>query len=312
VIVSECDQLEMEAACSCMPGRAEGLAGPEREWWDLNDIIPGGHRTQDSRATFSEDQQEKFAVDANGVVQDQAKHDQALASIQQIRQQAVGKFEAIDFDSVPMLCKAKEIVHIKGFGGGMGSCYDEQILEKLKDCTLLAWDGDPYDEGGFTKIVPLFLKGHPDVKAVAFKLSYEVDSFKKEWMGVATQFPGRIIIVAVTLIPPTWEDANKVDVLKELEQAQDLPQWAAEYFLLGRTAMKATGSKSVISLGGGGISAREAEAGVKDGVLWVIYALSRGQDEKFPTLCNWARDQKDPAIQFVRGSDPDERRAFGP
>merc|ERR1719443_2413181 len=73
--------------------------------------------------------------------------------------------------------------------------------------------------------------------------------------------------------------------------------------------MKVTGSKRVISLGGGGISANEAASGMKqDGVDWCVFALGRGREEKHPTLLDWAA--KTEGVTFVRGKDPNEQQGF--
>merc|ERR1712087_852783 len=72
-----------------------------------------------------------------------------------------------------------------------------------------------------------------------------------------------------------------------------------------------TGSKQVIALGGGGIAGAEAQAGFHDGVEWTVYALSRGQKEKFSSLCDFAWDNKDnPLIRLITGKDSSEANAF--
>ena len=75
--------------------------------------------------------------------------------------------------------------------------------------------------------------------------------------------------------------------------------------------MKVTGSKRVISLGGGGITANEAAVGMReDGVEWCVYALSRGREEKFPTLLNWAADTD--GATLIKGKDPKESEGAVP
>ena len=48
-------------------------------------------------------------------------------------------------------------------------------------CEMIVWDGDPFDESGFTKMVPKFLEANPQSKALGFKLDYDVDIFKEGW-----------------------------------------------------------------------------------------------------------------------------------
>jgi len=203
-----------------------------------------------------------------------------------------------------------QVVHIKGFGSGIGNFYNDDVLALLKDCELLVWDGDDYEATGFTQVVPQFLKLKPSAKAVGFKLNYEVDIFKESWASVVEDFPERIAVVPVDLVPPDWKDAVPCGVADEMKKVGDLPLWAQEYFLLGRVACKFTGSKLVISLGGGGISAKEALAGIDDGMEWRIFALSRGRAEQHPTILNFAAAE--PRAKLITGKDPNESEAFAP
>jgi len=114
--------------------------------------------------------------------------------------------------------------------------------------------------------------------------------------------------------PPEWGEAAEHGITDELNDTEGMPDWAQEYFLLGRLACKVTGSKQVLSLGGGGIAAHEAKASAKSGVSWTIYALSRGREETFPTLADWAAENvENPGIgglKLKRNLDPNEAMAF--
>ena len=127
---------------------------------------------------------------------------------------------------------------------------------------------------------------------------------------IIEQFLDRIKLVAVDLKPPTWCDAAEHGITEELKGVQDLPEWAQEYFLLGRLACKLTGSKTVFSLGGGGISAYEAKATASAGMKWTIYAMSRGRKEAYPSLADWAAENPGPGVSLRRNLDPDEESAF--
>merc|ERR1712113_1243103 len=129
-------------------------------------------------------------------------------------------------------------------------------------------------------------------------------------MGIIEQFPNRIKLVVVDMKPPTWRDAAEHGITEELKGVQDLPEWAQEYFLLGRLACKLTGSKTVFSLGGGGISAYEAKASATSGALWTIYAMSRGRKEAYPTLADWAAENPSSGVTLRRNFDPHEAMAF--
>jgi len=155
---------------------------------------------------------------------------------------------------------------------------------------MIVWDGDPFEETGFTKMVPKCLERNSQLKALAVVLDYEVDVFRESWEKVIDHYPGCIRVVAVDLKPPVWRDAADYGITDELHDVQGLPDWAQEYFLMARLACKATGSKQVFSLGGGGISAHEATASTTDGAVWTIYALSRGREEAHPALADWAAE----------------------
>merc|ERR1712232_952089 len=84
-----------------------------------------------------------------------------------------------------------------------------------------------------------------------------------------------------------------------------------KFYLLGRIAMKATDSKHVVAAGGGGIAAREAQAGISEGSSWTVLALSRGKMEKHETLLDWARDNVNlPGVKFVQGIDAKEAQGY--
>jgi hypothetical protein len=170
------------------------------------------------------------------------------------------------------------------------------IKEKSKK--VLVWDGDEYDSDGFTKMVPKFLDANPDAQAVAFRLDYEVDDLKESWADIIEKYSGRISIVSVDLKFPGLVDAKRLGVLEEMAKASELPDWAQEYFLLGRVACQSTKSKLVISMGGGGISKSEAEAGMAIGVEWKILDLRRKgdgpdgwRDEKGRALMDWVKTE---------------------
>merc|ERR1719461_557121 len=159
-------------------------------------------------------------------------------------------------------------------------------------------------------MVPQFLEKHSEAKALAFVLDYEVDDFVETWEPIIEKYPDRIRVVAMDMKPPTWRDATDHGITDELKDTQGLPEWAQEYFLVGRLANKATGSKQVFSLGGGGISAHEAKSSANSGVEWTVYALSRGREEAYPTLADWAAENPSTSMKLRRNLDPNEDLAF--
>jgi hypothetical protein len=67
-----------------------------------------------------------------------------------------------------------------------------------------------------------------------------------------------------------------------------------------------------VALGGGGIAAREAAAGLPDKVAWSVFATGRGAREKHPSLCDFVAgfDPACPLLTLVRGKDPAGSDAF--
>jgi len=296
--------------------RVGGAYAMPNKWWLDEAVLPGGLILGGEDGTFSEDQQEKFGVDAAGNVKDQAAFQTAVEKVRGVRERITADklkiYTVNDLHQDQWLPKPHAIIHLKGFGGGLNATSDRAVLRDISrsKCKMMVWDGDPFDETGFTKLVPKFLEENPQSKALAFKLDYEVDNFKESWEKIIEQFPDRIRLVAIDMKPPIWHDAAEHGITDELKGVQDLPDWAQEYFLLGRLACKLTGSKTVFSLGGGGISAYEAKAAANAGMKWTIYAMSRGRKEAYPTLADWAAENPGPGVSLRRDLDPDEKNAF--
>jgi len=290
------------------------MASTGAPWWIQNAVLPGGLEEEhdSSKAIFSDRQQNKFGIDAAGKVLNQPKFDAALACVKRMRQDVALEEVALDDFSTwrAHICNADEVVHVKGFRQGMDQSYDLDALELLSDYSLLVWDGDDYEETGFTKLVPRFLRARPTARAVAFQSDHMVDDLRESWASVVAQFPGRISVVPLKLQPPNWVDASRFGIAGDAEKASSsgLPEWAQEDFLRGRLALSVTGSKRVISLGGDSIVSHEARLSVNCGIDWIIYALSRGKKEKIPTLMDWAVSQAN--LKLVRGKDANEADAF--
>jgi len=247
---------------------------------------------------FSGDQQKKFGVNEAGDIQDPSKHEKAIASLQEIRKritEAKARVLSLD-DFIKNRIDPGSVVHLKGFGQGLEDKYEEDILKTISKYQVLVWDGDEYDTTGFTKMVPKFLDANAQGECVAFRLDYEVDDFKESWADVIEQYPSRISIVSIDLKFPSLVDAKRLGVLEEMAKAVELPDWAQEYFLLGRVACQATQSTLVISMGGGGISKSEAEAGIAIGVEWEVIDLRRAPNSGNPVDADGWRDEQGRAL----------------
>jgi len=263
---------------------------------------------------FSEGQQDKFGVNEAGDIQDASKYEKAIASLQEVRQRMTeAKIRVLSLDDfIKKSMNPMSIVHLKGFGHGLEDKYEEDILKTIARYQVLVWDGDEYETTGFTKMVPKFLDANAQGECVAFKLDYEVDDFKESWADVIEQYPDRISIVSIDMKLPSLVDAQRLGVLEEMSNAAELPDWAREYFLLGRVACQATRSSLVISMGGGGISKSEAQAGIAVGVEWEIIDLRRApspgnptdadgwRDEQGRALMDWVRDESGKVGSSIR------------
>lgn len=203
------------------------------------------------------------------------------------------------------------VVHVKGFGGGLGDHYWSDALGELDGFDTIAWDGDGYGASSFTELVVRFLRQDGGRRAVAFKLGTPEQALQKvseKWAHVDVW--SRITVVAVDKEAESKQLAAEVDKLPE-----GLPGWAKDFFVLGRAAILATGSKKVVCLGGGGITGREAEASMsmQQGVSWTVFAASRGKQEEHPSVVDWAVENEQTFkdhVKLVKGKDPNEEQSM--
>jgi hypothetical protein len=198
-------------------------------------------------------------------------------------------------------------VHLKGFGDGMTPVYYLQdALALILPYDTVVWDGDPLKAGGFTALVEVYLAAHPVGIAVAFKPRNAVNAFLHSWQGVISRYPGRVKVVPVDIRTVT----DAFGLHDEVAQSCALlPDWARDYYTLGRAAIKVSGSAKAVSLGGGGIAAREAAAGIREGASWTVFAAGRGKKESHASLCDMAAAHPR-VVTLIRGKDPDEALAF--
>jgi len=166
-------------------------------------------------------------------------------------------------------------------------------------------DGDGYEVDGFTELVVRFLRGRPARRAVAFKLGdpeWVLAKMSKTW-DVVDLWP-QIAMVAVDADAARSKLAGEVEMLPLA-----FPDWARDFFVLGRVAILATCSERVVCLGGGGITGWEAEESLGQGLNWTIYAACRGTQEDHPSVVDWAVKNESSfreIVTLVRGKDPDE------
>jgi hypothetical protein len=162
---------------------------------------------------------------------------------------------------------------------------------------------------------------NPTGLALAFRQHGSLGGFFQSWGPTIGALPaGRVRVVQVAL--PAGATAVGLGAEQLAAECEGLEGWQADYVALGRVAIRATGCREVVSMGGGQIAAQEARAGIADGISWIVYAASRGQKEEQPTLCDFVLSQQQPQegggegdhqqglFTLVRGRDPNEDDVF--
>ena len=149
-----------------------------------------------------------------------------------------------------------QIVHIKGFGNGIdftsefNSSARAEALKVIEsvDAKTIVWDGDDFNQTGFTSLVPLCAASGIERRFVAFRRDdgASVKALQASWNEFAgsTRLP-----VTVVLVP---HDVG-VDGLSSLDAESPL-FWAQ----LGLVAIKCSGSQRSLCLGGGDTVVQEA------------------------------------------------------
>merc|ERR1712232_1206510 len=181
----------------------------------------------------------------------------------------------------------------------MGANWKDKAMAQIgASCNAIAWDGDNPKPDGFTALVESFLQNSPDHLAIAFKDSEKLETFKEKWKQQLKKYRSQIIIVPVDKV--THKARFGLDTEeKHVSMLSDEPR---KFYFLGRIALKATQSKKVICVGGGGIGSKEAEASFADGVNWTVLAVSRGRREEHPTIFDWALAQRDnDKVTLIKG-----------
>ena len=129
----------------------------------------------------------------------------------------------------------QSLVKLAGFDGGSGtSCpvWDKVNVE-LESKDVLLWDGDWYNDEGWTKVIPEFLAVSQERIAIAFQKRKEVPGFHRSYWHLYKRFPGRIQMVVM-------EDQENMDAVPPAVKAQ--LKWLDEEFQSSRLKKPTTGS----------------------------------------------------------------------
>merc|ERR1712039_1000745 len=119
----------------------------------------------------------------------------------------------------------------------------------------------------------------------------------------------RVFIVSIDVT----DGKRRFELESEVVHVNNFPPSAHDFFFLGRIGLKATASKKVVAVGGGGIAGCEADASFVDCVQWIVLAFSRGKVETNLTLLDWAMNTShngSPFLEFVQGLDPKEAEGY--
>lgn len=148
-----------------------------------------------------------------------------------------------------------QIVHIKGFGNGIdftsefNSSARAEALKVIEsvDAKTIVWDGDDFNQTGFTSLVPLCAASGVE-RFVAFRRddAVSVGELQASWHEFASSAH---LPVTVVLVP---HDVGP-DGVSSLD-AESPQRWAQ----LGQVALKYSGSQRSLCLGGGDTVVHEA------------------------------------------------------
>ena len=181
----------------------------------------------------------------------------------------------------------KSLVKLAGFDGGSGtSCpvWDKVNVE-LESKDVLLWDGDWYNDEGWTKVIPEFLAVSQERIAIAFQKRKEVPGFHRSYWHLYKRFPGRIQMVVMEdqenmdAVPPAvkaqlkWLDeefqSSRLKKPTTWEGAQD------RYLMLALCARWNQGRIPVVAVGGGRVAAAQAvvDTCMADGprIPWMVF-----------------------------------------
>ncbi|CAJ1375445.1 unnamed protein product [Effrenium voratum] len=175
-----------------------------------------------------------------------------------------------------------EILAIKGFGSGLEMAFAADAWEVAKGFDCLVWDGDWLKEDSFTSFIAEFLK-EPRHHGLAFrKASGKLDGFLQSWSP--TGLLGRIVLVLVS-------DECVEGARTEL-RSYGVPEPDLDDLCLGWLSMRLTGARTVLAVGGGHTTAREAQATLR------LPDMARPRWEVLP-ICRTKEGRQEPPEELL-------------
>lgn len=145
--------------------------------------------------------------------------------------------------TTPTITSTLSTFHLKGFAGRIHGDHTDDVVAFIKEHNFshLVFDGDLPSEGSYVNTIKGVCEQLPRLKIIAYRKESELDSFRLAWMT-----------------SQVWERI-------ELRSAPDSLNWDE----LGIYALKDTGAKHVLCVGGGETVRKEHEASSAE-VTWHI------------------------------------------
>lgn len=181
-----------------------------------------------------------------------------------------------------------KIVHLKGFGSRID--FKDSATAAMLDSAVeffiglgadtLVWDGDSYTEDSFTYLIP-FIYRRIELKLVMFLRDKPKDRKRvnKTWLPVGLPF-------FCYLCP--------ADI---------------KFDALGAIALTASGSKEVVSFGGGAVLKAEFERASKDIMFYVVPVIRRAQDGTLSEKSTLVEFAPAPNLQIACAPVDDKKNA---
>lgn len=304
--------------CFCVDGTREQLRGDRSA-----EILVGGEHGnvgQYSAAVNLSVAQNRF-VAASTRVEEVYQSDEAPLATRKISSRSDANDGLILTDTRPALCTltmdqfnkwredvSNPIVLLTGFADGgphPNGQWRDAALDKLGSFQVLAWDGSLPKDTACGALVADFLRGKGR-RAVAFVKASAAAKVKAAWAKeVEGLSPGQLSVVPMDI----GAEVLRLELATEAHMVVGFSKDEQDAYFLGRVALKTTAAAETVAIGGPGIAAVLAEVSMDEGVNWTIFAVSRGVQERQPSLLDWASAaprSRGVHLRFLRGLDPQE------
>jgi hypothetical protein len=215
----------------------------------------------------------------------------------------------------------RKMVKLLGFDGhkAMLTTLGNRATQQLMGYDVVVWDGDWYNNEGWTGMIHTFLLGNPQGTAVAFQKKAEVPGFHRSYWELYKTFPNRIQIVVLNddvmngrnVCPQILQE--QYDRLKTLWDSRQIEEPSTMKYLnvalLQRRFQRQFQCEiPVIAMNGGTIStamaALETDVAGPHGfrrIQWTVYEVRTKVDQDMQrTLFYYALNRQNEYLKVVR------------